>query len=68
MSLNENTVKTLLNRLETIQKEINEIHQQLLIELNSDELTATETVEIKEIIKQNDFRTFQEWEKENPFD
>lgn len=69
MALNETAVKALLNRLDAIQKEINEIHQQLLFELDNDnELTAAETAEIKDIIKQNDFRTFDEWEKEKPLD
>lgn len=69
MAINETTVKALLNRLDAIQKEINEIHQQLLLELDNDnELTAAETAEIKDIIKQNDFRTFDEWEKEKPLD
>lgn len=68
MALNETAVKALLNRLDAIQKEINEIHQQLLFELDSDEISAAERAEIETIRKQNDFRTFEEWEKTKPLD
>ena len=68
MAINETTAKALLNRLDELQKEINAIHQQLLIEIGSDELTAAEKAEIEAIRKENDFRTFEEWEKEKPLD
>lgn len=68
MAINESTAKALLNRLDEIQKEINAIHQQLLIEIGGDELTAAEKAEIEAIRKENDFRTFDEWEKEKPLD
>lgn len=60
--LNQNAVKTLLNRLDSIQKEIEAIHQQLLLELDSDELTAAERAEIEAIRNQNEYKTFNEWE------
>ena len=53
--------KRLLERLDSIQKEIEEIHQELLIGLN-------EEAEIKAIKEENDFRTLEEWEKEEPLD
>lgn len=53
--------KRLLERLDNIQKEIEEIHQQLLIELD-------EETEVKAIKEENDFRTLEEWEKEEPLD
>lgn len=68
MAINETTAKALLTRLDELQKEINAIHQQLLIEIGSDELTAAEKAEIEAIRKENDFRTFEEWEKEKPLD
>ncbi len=53
--------KRLLERLDSIQKEIEEIHQELLIGLN-------EEAEVKAIKEENDFRTLEEWEKEEPLD
>lgn len=52
--------KRLLERLDNIQKEIEEIHQQLLIGLD-------EEAEVK-AIKEDDFRTLEEWQKEEPLD
>lgn len=51
----------LLKRLNTIQKEIEEIHQELLIGLD-------EEAEVKAIKEEDDFRTLEEWEKEEPLD
>lgn len=51
----------LLKRLNTIQKEIEEIHQELLIGLD-------EEAEAKAIKEEDDFRTLEEWEKEEPLD
>lgn len=53
--------KRLLERLDNIQKEIEEIHQQLLIGLD-------EEAEVKAIKKEDDFRTLEEWQKEEPLD
>ncbi len=53
--------KRLLERLDNIQKEIEEIHQQLLIGLD-------EETEVKAIKEENDFRTLEEWQKEEPLD
>ena len=49
--------KRLLERLDNIQKEIEEIHQQLLIGLD-------EEAEVKAIKEEDDFRTLEEWQKE----
>lgn len=53
--------KRLLERLNNIQKEIEEIHQQLLIGLD-------EEAEVKAIKEEDDFRTLEEWQKEEPLD
>lgn len=53
--------KRLLERLDNIQKEIEEIHQQLLIGLD-------EEAEAKAIKEEDDFRTLEEWQKEEPLD
>ena len=68
MALNKSTVERLLNRLDDLQKQIEAIHNELLIELNDDELSAVERAEIEAIRKENDYRTFDEWEKEKPLD
>lgn len=51
--------KRLLERLDNIQKEIEEIHQQLLIGLD-------EEAEVKAIKEEDDFRTLEEWQKKSP--
>lgn len=51
----------LLKRLNNIQKEIEEIHQELLIGLD-------EEAEVKAIKEDDDFRTLEEWQKEEPLD
>lgn len=51
----------LLKRLNNIQKEIEEIHQELLIGLD-------EEAEVKAIKDEDDFRTLEEWEKQKPLD
>lgn len=53
--------KRLLERLDNIQKEIEETHQQLLIGLD-------EEAEVKAIKEEDDFRTLEEWQKEEPLD
>lgn len=52
--------KRLLKQLDEIQKQIDEIHQELLID---NELSENEKKEIEAIRKENDYRTFEEWEK-----
>lgn len=52
--------KRLLKQLDDIQKQIDEIHQELLID---NELSESEKKEIEAIRKENDYRTFDEWEK-----
>lgn len=51
--------KRLLERLDNIQKEIEEIHQQLPIGLD-------EEAEVKAIKEEDDFRTLEEWQKRAP--
>lgn len=63
--INKQRYESLLRRLDAIQKEINDIHNELLVEF---ELSDSERSEIEAIQKENDFRTFDEWEKEKPLD
>lgn len=67
MALNREVAKKLLNRLDDLQKQIEEIHNELLIELDKDEddleMTEAERTEIEAIRKENDYRTLDEWDK-----
>lgn len=69
MALNKKTVERLLNKLDDLQKQIESIHNELLIELDGDEddfeLTEEEIAEIKAIRKENDYRTLEDWEAAN---
>lgn len=66
--IDKKRIESLLNQLDAVQQQINAIHNELLTELSSDELTAAERAEIDAIRKNNDFRTFEEWEKGKPLD
>lgn len=66
--IDKKRIESLLNQLDAVQKQIDAIHAELLTELSDDELTAAERQEIENIRKENDFRTFEEWEKEKPLD
>ena len=66
--IDKKRIESLLNQLDAVQQQINAIHNELLTELGSDELTAAERAEIDAIRKENDFRTLDEWEKEKPLD
>lgn len=66
--IDKKRIESLLNQLDAVQQQINAIHNELLTELSSDELTAAERAEIEAIRKENDYRTFDEWEKEKPLD
>lgn len=68
MAINKEQYERLLRRLDAIQNEIEEIHQELLVQINDDELTESERSEIKAIQKEDDFRTIEEWKKEEPLD
>lgn len=68
MALNKETIERLIGKLGDLQKQIESIHQELLIELDRDEddleLTDKERVEIEAIRKENDYRSLDDWEKE----
>lgn len=66
--IDKKRIESLLSQLDAVQKQIDAIHAELLTELSDDELTAAERQEIENIRKENDFRTFEEWEKEKPLD
>lgn len=66
--IDKKRIESLLNQLDAVQQQINAIHNELLTELSSDEITAAERAEIEAIRKENDYRTFDDWQKEKPLD
>jgi hypothetical protein len=68
MTIDKERYERLMKRLDAIQNEIEEIHQELLIKLDDDELSESERAEIKAIQEEDDFRTLDEWKKEEPLD
>lgn len=62
MALNKETIERLINKLGDLQKQIEAIHNELLIELDKEEkLSADEIAEIKAIREENDYRMLEEW-------
>lgn len=60
MALNKETIERLINKLGDLQKQIEAIHNELLIELDKEEeLTEEEVAEIKSIREENDYRTLE---------
>lgn len=68
MAISKEQYELLLKRLDAIQTEIEEIHQELLIGLENEELSDAERDEIKAIQEENDFRTLEEWKKDKPLE
>lgn len=64
MALNEDTAKRLFKKLNDLQRQIEEIQNELLVEMDSEELTPEEIAEIKAIRKENDYRTLTEWARD----
>lgn len=63
MALNREVAERLLNKIDNLQKQIEEIHNELLVELDSDEISVAERKEIEAIKKENDYRTLEEWDE-----
>lgn len=62
MALNKETIERLINKLGDLQRQIDAIHNELLVELDKEEeLSAEEVAEIKAIREENDYRTLEEW-------
>lgn len=64
VALNEDTAKRLFKKLNDLQRQIEEIQNELLVEMDSEELTPEEIAEIKAIRKENDYRTLTEWARD----
>ena len=61
MALNKETIERLINKLGDLQRQIDAIHNELLVELDKEEeLSADEIAEIKAIREENDYRTLEE--------
>lgn len=70
MAINKKTAERLLIKLDDLQKQIEAIHNELLIEVYRNEedgdlmITDAERTEIEAIRKDNDYRTLEDWDKE----
>lgn len=64
MALSENAAKRLFDKLKDLQRQMEEIQNELLIEIYNDELSPEEITEIKAIREEDDYRTLKEWGKE----
>lgn len=65
MSADRKIIERLLDKITDLQRQIDEIHNELLLELDGDMLSAKEIEEVNAIRKNNDYRTFDEWDKED---
>lgn len=64
MALNKEIIERLIGKLGDLQKQIESIHQELLVELDrEEELSKEEIAEIKAIREKNDYRTLDEWKE-----
>lgn len=62
MALNKDTIERLIGKLGDLQKQIESIHQELLVELDKEEeLSEEEIVKIKTIREENKYHTLEEW-------
>lgn len=62
MALDKKTIERLINKLGDLQRQIESIHQELLIELGrEEELSEEEVAEIKAIRKEDTYHTLEEW-------
>jgi len=64
VALSENTAKRLFDKLKDMQRQMEEIQNELLIAMRNEELTPEEITEIKAIQEENDYRTLKDWGKE----
>ena len=64
MALSESAAKRLFDKLKDLQRQMEEIQNELLIEMYNDELSPEEIIEIKAIREEDDYRTLKEWGKE----
>lgn len=65
MALDKKVAEKFLNRLDSLQKEIESIHRDLVFAMDEDKLSLDDLDAIKKIREKNEYKTIEEWEKEN---
>lgn len=65
MALNEEVVHKLFNKLQGLQKQIEDIQNELMWEINNDRLSMAEIAEVEAIRKEGDYRSLDEWMKDD---
>lgn len=64
MALDKKVTEKFLNRLDSLQKEIESIHRDLVFAMDEDKLSLDDLDDIKEIREKNEYKTLGEWETE----
>lgn len=65
MALDKKVAEKFLNRLDSLQKEIESIHRDLIFAMDEDKLSPNELDAVKKIREKNEYKTIEEWEKED---
>lgn len=65
MALDKKAAEKFLNRLDSLQKEIESIHRDLVFAMDEDKLSLDDLDAIKKIREKNEYKTIEEWEKED---
>ena len=64
MALDKKVAEKFLNRLDSLQKEIESIHRDLVFAMDEDKLSLDDLDAVKEIREKNEYKTIEEWEAE----
>lgn len=65
MALDKKVAEKFLNRLDSLQKEIESIHRDLVFAMDEDKLSLDDLDAIKKIREKNEYKIIEEWEKED---
>lgn len=65
MALDKKVAEKFLNRLDSLQKEIESIHRDLIFAMDEDKLSLDDLDAIKKIREKNEYKTIEEWKKED---
>lgn len=64
MALDKQVAEKFLNRLDSLQKEIESIHRDLVFAMDEDKLSLEDVNAVKKIREKNEYKTIEEWEAE----
>lgn len=64
MALDKKIAEKFLNRLDSLQKEIESIHRELVFAMGEDKLSLEDVNAVKKIREKNEYKTIEEWEAE----